>query len=442
MCIASIKKHTIVLGAGITGLSTAHYLSLKNSDFLVLEKNNRGGGNISSEEKNGFIIENGPNTVLLNNDSVISLIKSYGLWDIMSVPKETAENNRYVLLNDELQLLPRNPLEFFKSPLLNWKEKIRLLKEPFISKHQNNTSVANFVSKRFGESILHQFVEPFVTGIYSGNPKKMSAKHTLKILWEAEQEYGSVIKGMIKKKQKSRAKMFNFPNGLSQLTNAISKKLIDNIQYECNINSIEKTKEGYLIRTDQNNIICQKIISTLPAYSLANFISEKALKKQLQKVEYVPVDVFHFGFDKCNVKNQSQGFGVLSKVKDKKHFLGILFNSRIFSQVAPPNKELFTVIVGGSRQKELCELEPYKLEAIVLKELMELMKCEEMPIFSNHYKYAKGIPQYDLDHQSLLDAISIYEKNNSDFHILGNYFNGISVSDSILKADRLVQHLN
>ena len=199
-----------------------------------MKKNNRVGGNISSEIKEGFIIENGPNTVLLNNDSIIQLIKAYGLWDTVSVPKESAESNRYVLLNDKLHLLPRNPLEFFKSPLLSLKEKLRLFKEPFIQKHKKNTSVADFVKTRFGEGVLHQFVEPFVTGIYSGNTHNMSAKHTLKLLWEAEQEYGSVIKGMIKK-EKAKAKMFNLPNGLSQLTNAIAKQLKTHIHLDCQI---------------------------------------------------------------------------------------------------------------------------------------------------------------------------------------------------------------
>lgn len=439
MCIASIKKHTIILGAGITGLSTAHFLSLKNKDFIVLEKNNRTGGNIQSYQKNGFTFENGPNTVLLNNDSVISLIKAYGLWDDMSKPKESAENNRYVLLNGQLQLLPRNPLEFFKSPLLSWKEKLRLCKEPFIKKHQKNVSVAEFISNRFGKGVLQQFVEPFVTGIYSGNTHNMSAKHTLKMLWEAEQNHGSVIKGMMKNERKSKAKMFNFPNGLSQLTDAIANKLKSNIKYDCNLKSIEKTDDGYIIQSDENTFICQKIISTLPAHALSDYISDKNLKSLLQAVEYVPVDVFHFGFDKADVKNQSQGFGILTKVSDKKHFLGILFNSRIFSHVAPEDKELFTVIVGGSRQKELCKMQSSELEKIILAEIRDLMQCQNKPTFRNHYRYNKGIPQYDLNHQSLVDAISNYEKNNSDFHILGNYFNGISVSDSILKADNFIK---
>jgi oxygen-dependent protoporphyrinogen oxidase len=439
LCIASIKKHTIILGAGITGLSTAHYLSLKNKDFIVLEKKNRVGGNIQSIQKNGFTFENGPNTVLLNNDSITSLIKAYDLWDVMSNPKESAENNRYVLLNSRLQLLPRNPLEFLKSPLLNWKQKLRLFKEPFVAKHNQNTSVAEFISKRFGEGILHQFVEPFVTGIYSGNPQNMSAKHTLKLIWEAEQEYGSVIKGMIKKERKAKAKMFNFPNGLSQLTDAMANKLSSQIQYDCTIKSIEKSGDGYIIKSTDDTFSCQKIISTLPAHALSNYISDENLKSELNAVEYVPVDVFHFGFNKNDIKNQSQGFGVLTKPSDNKHFLGVLFNSRIFSHVSPKDKELFTVIVGGSRQKELCKLEPIDLENIVVKELMDLMECEQTPIFSNHYKYKKGIPQYDMNHQSLVDTIENFEKNNPNFHILGNYYNGISVSDSILKANNFVK---
>ena len=439
MYIASLKKNTVILGAGITGLSTAHYLSLKNDDFLVLEKNNKVGGNISSEKKEGFIIENGPNTVLLNNKSIVRLIKFYDLWDNISLPKESAESNRYVLLNNKLQLLPRNYLEFFKSPLLSLKEKLRILIEPFIQKHKKNTSVADFIKTRFGEGVLNQFVEPFITGIYSGNTHIMSAKHTLKLLWKAEQEYGSVIKGMAKKKKKSKAKMFNLPNGLSQLTNAIAHQLNSHIQLDCQIKKIEKKDNGYVIETANDTISCQNLISTLPAHALAYYVNDQTLKNCLENVEYVPIDVFHFGFNKIDVNNQSQGFGVLSKASDKKHFLGILFNSRIFSHISPQEKELFTVIVGGSRQKELCQLEPSKLKSLVLEEFMELMEVNNEPIFSNHYKYPKGIPQYNLNHQSLLDAIQNFENNNPNFYILGNYFNGISVSDSISKADNFIQ---
>ncbi len=445
MHIASVKKHTVVLGCGISGLSVAHFLSKKTDDFIVLEKSEKTGGNIHSKLIDGYLIENGPNTVLLNNESIKSLIKDCGLWNKMSTPLETAENNRYVLHQNKLQLLPRNPIEFIKTPLLKWYEKLRLLKEPFIKPHQSDTSLAEFISRRFGKAILKQFVEPFVTGIYSGNPKKMSAKHTLKMIWEAEQKHGSVIKGLMKKKKAPKARMFNFPNGLSELTDEISQRLKDKIQCNTEVVSIIKIEEGYEIIDSNNNIIhCQKIISTIPAHSLSKVIETIELITNLNAIEYVPVDVFHFGFDKNEVKNQAQGFGVLSKQSDNKHFLGILFNSRIFPHVSPKNKELFTVIVGGSRQSELCSLEKDELEKIVLDEVMELMQCKKMPTFKNHTSYIKGIPQYGLELDQLILEIDKFESNFPNFHILGNYFNGVSVSDCVKKAEIFVEnmHLN
>ena len=70
---------------------------------------------------------------------------------------------------------------------------------------------------------------------------------------------------------------------------------------------------------------------------------------------------------------------------------------------------------------------------------MQLMEVNKNPIFSNHYRYSKGIPQYNLNHQTILDAIQNFENNNPNFHILGNYFNGISVSDGVLKADNFIR---
>jgi len=448
--IASSKKHTVVLGCGISGLSIAHFLSKKSNDFIVLEKSEKTGGNIQSKVIDGFVVENGPNTVLLNNDSIKSLIKDCGLWDKMSTPQKTAESNRYVLYQNKLQLLPRNPIQFIKTPLLKWHEKLRLFKEPFIKPHQNDVPLANFISRRFGNAILTQFVEPFITGIYSGNAEKMSAKHTLKMIWEAEQKHGSVIKGLLKQKKSktSKAQMFNFPNGLSELVDKMTQLLGDKVHYNTEIKNIVKVDGGYQITDSNNNTIeCQRIISTIPAHALSNIVNNIDLTAhidltaQLEAVEYVPVDVFHFGFEKKEVKNQAQGFGVLSKPSDKKNFLGILFNTRIFPHVSPKDKELFTVIVGGSRQPELCAMGTDKVEKIILDEISELMQCQKPPIFKNHTSYKKGIPQYGLELDRLILEIEKFEANSPNFHILGNYFNGISVSDCVKKAEKFIEDI-
>ena len=143
-----------------------------------------------------------------------------------------------------------------------------------------------------------------------------------------------------------------------------------------------------------------------------------------------------------NIKNKKQGFGVLTKPSDSKSYLGILFNSRIFDYVSPKDKELFTVLVGGERQKHLCQMSPNKLKQLILEELEDLIGHKGEIIIENHYRWAKGIPQFNLDHSDLLNAIKDFENKNSNFHLIGNYFNGVSVSDCIQKSRELVKTID
>ena len=436
--------NTVIIGSGICGLSVAHFLSKKRSDFLVLESSNRAGGIIQTKIEKDFICENGPNTVLLNNEAIEEIIKDHNLWSELQFPKESSNKNRFVLHKNKLTKIPLNPLSFIFSPLFSFFSKIRILKEPFVNAHQENTSVFEFVKKRFGKEFHDQLIEPFITGIYAGNTKKMSARHTLKMLWKLEQTHGSVIKGLLKSKstKKNKINSFNFPKGLSQLISKITKSMGSKLILNFKVQQIIKNENGYEIIGESGKIFCKEIICTVPAYSLKKLIDDSGLVSQLNKIIYSPVDVFHFGFEKKNIQNNKQGFGVLTKPSDGKSYLGILFNSRIFDYVSPADKELFTVLVGGERQKHLCEMNPDKLKKLILEELEDLIGHKGKIVIENHYRWSRGIPQFNLDHTELLNAIEEFENNNSKFHLIGNYFNGVSVSDCIQKSRDLVNIIN
>lgn len=442
-----MKKKTIILGAGISGLSAAHFLSKKSDDFLVLEGSNRVGGNIHSEKIDGYLCENGPNTVLLNNTSLLEIIQDLQLENEICKPSKNAAHNRFVLHNNKLQKVPTNPLQFFTTPLLKLSDKLLLLKEPFVKKHKDDTSIASFATNRFGKGFYEQFILPFVTGIYAGNPEKMSVKHALKLLWDMEQKSGSVFKGFqqkVKEQKKNnlpKIKMFTLPNGLGQLTDSIAEKLGDKLHLNNKIEKIEKVGSLYKIHTNQGDFECEQVICSLPASVTSTLIHDEKLSQELQDIEYVPVDVFHFGFEKKQVKNQTPGFGLLTKETDQKHFLGLLFNSRIFPHTSPAGKELFTLIVGGSRQAHLCQEEPSKLQKILLNEVSEILETSKIPCFSKHIRYQKAIPQYSLKHQQLLDSLKNYRTNNPNFYFLSNYTKGVSVSDRVLKSQELINNL-
>ena len=432
-----MQTETLIIGAGISGLSTAHFLSKKTSQFLLLESSSKLGGVIQSKSINDFICENGPNTVLLNNKATIELIKDLGLWDVLCYPKDESNKKRFVFDDGNLTKIPNSFLEFLSSGLISVKSKIFLLSEFFRGRHKENTTVYNFIKKRFGKEIHDKLFEPFLTGIYAGDTRKMSAKHSLKNLWNYDQKYGSIFKAIFSEKLK-RSNSFNFPNGLRQMIDSLGQSLNKNILKGAEVTKVSKVSGGYEVLVNNSYTVkCKKIVSTVPSYVLKNIIDNKKLKDKLVDVNYNPIDVFHFGFRNENIKNKIQGFGVLTKKNDQKNYLGVLFNSSIFSHLSRDDMSLYTVLVGGERQKSLCNMEGKKLQEIILNDIEELINHEGEVVMSNHYRWVYGIPQYNLNQDDLVSSINNYMSENEGFYIIGSYFDSLSVSDCIQKGKKI-----
>ena len=443
MKIDSFKQvDTIILGAGISGLTLAHYLNKKNLDFLVVESQPKVGGNIISFEKSGFVCENGPNTVLLNKKSVVELIDEIGLKDKIIFPNDY-NNKRFLLRKGKLIPIPQNFIEFIKTNLLSLTSKLRLIIEIFIPKHNRNVSVKSFFKKRFGNNFEEIFVEPFLTGIYAGETNKMSTKHVLNKIWNMEQKSGSIIIDTLKRKKKlNKSRSFNFKNGLIDFVLAINKNISNKMILKSEVTSVKKIKKGYEIIINNNiKYHCKKLISTLPAFGLANIIFDEKISKNLKKINYCPIMVLHLGIEKSKIKENIDGFGVLTKRKDNQSFLGILFNSRIFPHVAPQGNDLLTVIIGGARQPQLIDQDVNKLKKTIINEIRKIISYDGKIIMENNFLWKNGIPQYDLDHDVLIENISDFHKKNKNFYILGNYIKGISVSDCIQNAFELSKKL-
>jgi len=434
--------NTIIIGAGISGLSSAYFLSKTNKDFLIFESSKYLGGTIKSKKIKNFVCEIGPNTVLMNNESVKKIIEENGLLNKIIYPNEKKNKNRYVLVNDNLAKIPTSIYEFLFSKILSLKSKIFLIFESLVPRHNKNVTVSDFIKKRFGNEVHDNIIEPFLTGIYAGDTSKMSARHCLKLLWSLEQNYGSVTMGLFKEKFK-KTNSFNFPNGLGELIKTLSVNLKEEIRLNTSVIKISKYGKLYKIKTNDNRIYtCKNVISTVPAFTLSKFLFDRKLSLELKKIDYSPIDVFHFGLKKKNIRDKVNGFGLLTKKNDKKSFLGILFNSSIFSQLAPRGYELFTVLVGGQRDRNLCKIEPKLLQDIILKELNQLINHSGPVYMSNHYRWKKGIPQYNLKYDYIEDHIKSFLDKNTNFYINSNFYRGISVSDCISKSEFISKKIN
>ena len=278
------QNNIVIIGAGLTGLSMGHFLKKENNDFLILEKSDKVGGVIQSHRENGFIFESGPNTGTLGSDEIYELTED--LKDIcpLDIANEKAKK-RWIWKGDKFHPLPSGLISALKTPLFKWKDKFGILGEPFSKKGSNPyESVADMVKRRLGESYLHYAVDPFVSGVYAGDPHRLVTQFALPKLFRLEQDYGSFIKGSFQKhKEAARNKVkrrphsvISFKGGMHQLAETLKDELTVNINLNCNDIKIQKTDTGFdvefLIDGKANLVHAKNVITTSNAPSLPEML--------------------------------------------------------------------------------------------------------------------------------------------------------------------------
>src|SRR6056297_2240070 len=220
-----------VIGAGLTGLITAFYLKKAGVRFQVFEKSDRTGGVIQTHQENGFTYESGPNTGMLSRPEVAELLEDLK-DDCTLEPADETAKSRWIWKNGQWWPLPSGVKTGIATPLFTLPDKLRLLTEPFRKKGDNpSESLAGLVLRRMGKSFLDYAIDPFILGIYSGDPHQLVTKYAFPKLYNLEQDYGSFIGGAMKKARqpksdrdkKSTGQIFSVEGGLGNLIDVLVK---------------------------------------------------------------------------------------------------------------------------------------------------------------------------------------------------------------------------
>lgn len=450
-----MSKRTIIIGAGITGLTLAWAHQRAGRAVTLLEKSYRAGGAIRTIRRDGYLAEAGPNTLLVNKPELDGFLRSLGLGAQMVLPNEAA-NNRYILKGGEFVAAPLGPGELIRTPLLSGPAKFRLLGDLLAHKPDlREESLASFVERHFGCEALDYVVNPLVGGIYAGDPQMLSAQHAFPQLAEAEQACGSVIRGMMKKRKAKRAagqhfktRTVSFRDGMQTLPDAIAAKLGDALQLSANITAIEQTDAGWSVTWrnaagDHHTETGDELYLTVPAHALPGLPLPRNVSEALAplaQIEYPPVSVVALGYDRSSVAHALDGFGGLIPEVEGRAALGVLFTSSLFSGRAPEGKVLLTVFIGGARQPEQALQSTEQLLVTAKRECNQLLGAVE-PEFVETTTWAQAIPQYNMGYGAKLHAIEHAEQSFSGLRLMGNYRGGISVGQCILNAANAVEPL-
>ena len=437
-----------VIGGGISGLAAAHTLFRNGLEVVLLEADSRVGGVIRSERVDGFLVEHGPNSIQTRTPELLRIIEDLGLQDRM-VEASDAAGVRYIVRDGTPLAAPTSPPTLFSTKLFSARARLRLLREPFIRAADPDAgeSVARFVRRRLGEELLDYGVNPFVAGVYAGDPEQLSMKHAFPQLFELEQKFGSIIRGQFKRRNRSKEKpsrrMFSFEEGLESLPLALADELRDHLKTGARVTGVRRTANGWIVEHVGGSENADAVLYCAPLHSLGLMdLPEHQGFERLRLTHYPPLSVVALGYRREDVRHPLNGFGMLVPEKERDvQILGTLFTSTIFPGRAGEGYVLLTSFVGGMRSPALAHKGPAELETLVHADLVRLLGISSRPVFARHVYWRHSIPQYNLGYEHTVASIERIEEALPGWFMAGNYRSGVAVGDAVTSGVRAADRL-
>jgi oxygen-dependent protoporphyrinogen oxidase len=447
----------IIAGAGLTGLTLAYFIGKTNKKVIIVEPNKGAGGVINTISEQGFVYETGPNTGVLSSPELAALFDELRDSCTMEVANQSSKK-RYILKKGKWEALPSGPLSAVSTSLFTFKDKIRILGEPFRSPGTDpDETLSEMVVRRLGKSFLDYAVDPFISGIYAGDPASLVTRYALPKLYALEQNYGSFIKGAIRKarepksdfQKKATGEVFSVKGGLINLINVLVEKIgTGNILTGITATAVMPAENGYEVSYTGDDgsrkvIFAPSLITTFGGSSLRKllpFISESDLSP-VTNLKYAGVVQVAAGYH--NWKGiPLDAFGGLIPSKENRDALGILFPSAIFKGRAPEKGALLSLFLGGIKKPEMISKSDEEIISIVNKEIGETLNEQNQPDLIRIFRYTNAIPQYEKSTGVRLDCINKIEKQYPNLFLAGNIRDGIGIADRVKQAKNLATQMN
>lgn len=478
-------KRIVIIGGGIAGLAAAYALreqagaANERLEVMLLEKRERLGGNIRTEKADGFLIEGGPDCFLSEKPWAMELCGKIGISDKF-LPTNEGHKKTFVLSGKRLHELPEGvilmvptkilPLAF--SSLITMGGKIRMALELFIprKKDKSDETLGDFVRRRLGEEALIKIAEPLVAGVHAGDPETMSVRASFPKFVQMEEEYGSLIRGMLKKMElmkKARAKVsghgggekkrvtmfMTLRDGLSDMVDTLTAKIKEykntGLRTGVSVKGISKRDGGFEIEIEGGQpVFADAVIIAAPAYAASSILSgiDKELSKLLLTIPYVSTATVSIAFKKKDIEHPLNGFGfVVPKVEGRK-IMAATWTSVKFSRRAPDDSVLIRCFVGGSKNAGLVNLDDEEMIRMVRLELKEIMGITAEPVLARVFRWKDSMPQYTVGHEERISKIEKLVSAHPGLYLSGSAYYGIGISDSIRTsneaAKKALSHLN
>ncbi len=424
-----MKKQTIaILGAGITGLVSAYYLS-KDYNVLVFEKDSSIGGTAGSFEYKDFKLDYGPHKLYTELSGIMDEIQK--VCPLIRVKKKNS-----IYLNDNYFDFPLKIGQIAaKMPVTAMKAGLDIISKP-LSKLQDD-SYENYLINRFGKTLYNLSFRDYAQKIWGTNPKELDAELAKRRI--AISGIFQLIKSVLfKDTRQISAEYFYYPKlGMNELLRNLAKKILENngkiiINQEITEINIKNKKIGY-IKFGKNMIKPDYIISTIPLDSLAKIVSMDNEKLSSLDISYQNLNILYFILNKPRALNDCWVF-----FPEKKFIFQRVSEQKAFSEfTSPPDKTAIMVETTQTLTKELVNQIISQLEQA---KILESLEIEEY--FFKTLK--KAYPVYKKGFLNILAPLISRMESIDNFYLIGrqglfNYNNMDQCWDMAMKLAEQIQ---
>jgi len=493
-------KRVVIIGGGITGLAAAHRLlercheSGEQVDLKLLEASARAGGIVQTQERDGFLLESGPDSFISEKPAALELVKRLGLESRLI---ETNEHHRRSFIVRQGRLLPvpegfhlLAPSRFWpfvKSDIFSWSGKARMALDLLLPRRQENRSnaeesLAQFVRRRLGTEALERMAQPMVGGIYTADPEQLSLRATMPRFLEMEREHRSLIRALRKQNRSptvregsetsgARYSLFlSFDSGMHVLTDKLIERISDfqsqisnntrpdktvSIRLNTTVESItpepsevgENSPQWRLKTSNNETVVADAICLALPAYISARLLRnlDPQLASELAGISYASSATINLAYQREDIPHPLDGFGFVVPFIEKRSLIACTFSSVKFAGRAPQGHALLRAFVGGALQPELFELSEAELLSRVCEDLGELLGIERAPLFAEVSRWERSMPQFHVGHLERVKRIEARVASLAGLVLAGNAYSGPGIPDCIRSgeagADRILAFL-
>ena len=459
----------IIIGGGISGLATAYYLEKEaNQQHLplqvtIIEKEAELGGKIATQRQNGFVFEGGPESFVTRKPEAWELCHELGLGDRLVGTLKAGKN--YVLQNGRPAIVPNGPGNFFGTPLLSAKGKLRLLKEPFVPPRRDPTdeSLGSFMRRRLGDEMVDNIVKPAIGSVYLGDVDAMSVQVSFGRFAEMERTHGSLVKGMIALMKEKRAArkasgeptapkkpaFATLQTGLMEMIEALAAQIQGPVVLETAVSHLHHNPthaQPYSVTlSDGRSLRADAVVLATPTFVMADLLDavvETAVTDQLRAIPYNPVTTVNVAFNRSDLDDPFDGFGVVVPEAETSQLLAVEGMSVKFPHRAPADQFVLRAFVGGQHQPELASLPETELIRLVQKELRQIFGITAQPTQMHIQRWLPANPQPPVGQLAMIAALEkALAVQLPQLYLTGAGLRGQGIPDCIRQSRNLVTQL-